>query len=319
MRLYLRIAVYRGGQFWKECWESVKENLDLFDGVYISFNRSELQEEDIAVIQDVNSDKIHWIRQEKFLTAVQHGKVFSQWLHSLHLEGHIYFLCHDDILVRSGLLELRALDLKESDIVFCGALFFQEGQEHDQGSVALELQKYPLPMTLEHFFSISESVLWNVSRLVVSCSLFRKEHQSFDMLSYGYYAEFCYCFTPVAEQVYSTNTPAVKIRRHENSEGAVMYPSLFLFDSIFMRIQAFYRFRSRKIRMDAAAYTGYMLRKHFFPGIFYFLQAQLRLMKAGYAHPFTGLEMAGYYIWNLIQKKTAGNTFLLRIFSFFTR
>ena len=30
MKLFLRVAVYNGGVFWRECWESIKENLDIF-------------------------------------------------------------------------------------------------------------------------------------------------------------------------------------------------------------------------------------------------------------------------------------------------
>lgn len=51
MKLYLKIAVYRGGDYWKECWASVKQNLEFFEGVFISINYSDLQADDIALIQ----------------------------------------------------------------------------------------------------------------------------------------------------------------------------------------------------------------------------------------------------------------------------
>ena len=173
MKLHLRIAVYRGGAYWKECWESVKENLDLFDGVYISINQSELQEEDIATVRDLRSDKIHLLCQEKYLTAAQHGIVMNNWLKKFHLDGYVYILCHDDILVREGLLELRAMPLQETDAVFCGAHFFSsDGSEVPDPSQEAD---YTFPVSPEKFVLIHGRLSLNISRLVVPATLFHSK------------------------------------------------------------------------------------------------------------------------------------------------
>lgn len=300
MKLHLRIAVYRGGAYWKECWESVKENLDLFDGVYISINQSELQEEDIATVRDLRSDKIHLLCQEKYLTAAQHGIVMNNWLKKFHLDGYVYILCHDDILVREGLLELRAMPLQETDAVFCGAHFFSsDGSEVPDPSQEAD---YTFPVSPEKFVLIHGRLSLNISRLVVPATLFHSKDVSSNALQYGYWAELCYLCSPFIERICATVKPAVKVRVHNQSEGSFIAPDLYLFDFILFRMQLYSRFRSREIRTMAVTETFYMIRKHLFRGTYDFFLAWVRLTRLGYSRFTTGLEMAFYYVRHTVKR-----------------
>ena len=295
MKLHCRISVYRGGIFWKECWKSVLENIDIFDGIYISVNKSDLQEEDIAIIREVKSDKIHWICQDRFLTAVEHGKRLDNWIKNFHLEGHIYMLCHDDILERKGLLELHSLKIRETDAVFCRASFCFQGKRQ-LPFLAGEVNGLPCVMPLERFLLIHDSVALNVSRLVLPAALFNSGKVVPQMLKYGYWAELCYLCNPFTESICTTSEPTVKIRMHDNSEGAVSYPSKLLFDSIVQRLQIFHRFNSGELAVKMAADCFYLIRKNFFPGTIYFFQAQMQLMKIGYFSPLSGIKMVACFI-----------------------
>ena len=47
MKLSLVITVFNGGEYWRKCWQSVIENLDVFDRVFVSVSSSPQEERDI--------------------------------------------------------------------------------------------------------------------------------------------------------------------------------------------------------------------------------------------------------------------------------
>ena len=47
MKLSLLVQVYNGGDYWRECWESVLRNQDLFEQIYVSIGKSPKQDEDL--------------------------------------------------------------------------------------------------------------------------------------------------------------------------------------------------------------------------------------------------------------------------------
>ena len=302
MQLHLRIAVYRGGDFWRECWESVKENWDLFDGIYVSFNLYEGVKDDIAVIKDTQSDKLHWRRQEEFLSAEAHGRVIDAWLREFNLTGHIFVLCHDDILSREGLLELKALDLKENDAAFCGALFFSE----DGGRKPIIVHELSSDTSLftppDIFISTWESKSLNVSRGVIPAMAFHPKVMPWHCLEYGCFAELLYLCTPVTKRIFQTNAPAVKIRAHSGSETRATPPNLYLFDNILLRHYIFSLFPQRDVKLKMASDLGYLFREHPLRGVAYWLRGQLRLLSVKHYRPFAGLAVLWYFVLILCEK-----------------
>ncbi|MBR4676188.1 MAG: hypothetical protein IKP00_17160 [Victivallales bacterium] len=307
MQLHLRIAVYRGGDFWRECWKSVKENWDLFDGIFVSFNLYDGVEDDIAVMQDIQSDKLHWRRQKEFLSAEAHGRVIDEWLRGFNLKGHIFILCHDDILAREGLLELKALDLKENDAAFCGALFFSEdgGRKpiiiHELSS---DTRFYTPP---DIFITTWESKSLNVSRCVIPAMAFHPKVMPCHCLEYGCFAELLYLCTPFTQRIYQTNAPAVKVRCHSGSETRATPPDLYLFDNILLRHYIFTTFPQGDVKLKMASDLGYLLREHPLRGGLYWLRGQFRLLSVEHYSPFAGLKVLWFFVLILWEKLTQRN------------
>ena len=306
MQLHLRIAVYKGGDYWRECWKSVKDNLDLFDGMFVSFNLYEGQEDDIAVMHDVASDKLHWRKQDKFLSAEAHGRVIDAWLRQFNLKGHIFILCHDDMLVRKGLLELRELNLKDNDAVFCGAEIFNEDDKL-KSIIIHELSSNPrICMPPDVFIATWNCKSLNVSRSVIPAILFNQKTMPCHCLKYGCYAELLYLCTPFTKRIYQTYSPAVKIRRHSASETSRTPPSMYTFDYLLFCTYMFSVFPYSDVRFKMASDIGFLLKRHPLCHMFYLLQAQFRLMHVKHYNSWTGLLILGYFLmifWNKITSK----------------
>ena len=303
MKLQLKVGVYRGGAFWKECWESIRQNLDLLEGVYISFNLSELQDEDVAVIRDFQSEKIHWIRQKRFLSAEQHGVAIDHWLRQFNLEGHVLILCHDDVLIREGLLELQTMNLKETDAVFCAAVVFSGEKAGRRSLIAHELAwQNRAPMSKAVFLSTRDQLLLNISRVVVPAAAFRSDPAVWDLLEYGCWAECCYLCAPETSRIFQTAAPAVGVRWHENSETSRTPRSLRAFDTILFQLYVFSLSQDPCLRRRAAADAGYAMRLEFPRSLLYFIQAWFRLRKLDAWRPADGALMAGYFIRIVVEK-----------------
>lgn len=287
MNLNLRIAVYRGGDYWRECWESVKQNLDMFDGVYISFNYSELQAADIALIQEEPSEKIHWRKENKTLTAVQHCKNTERWFRKFHIEGHVFMLCHDDILLRDGLLELKKLDLQKNDAAIGGVYaFYQDASLHRRPITIHECCcRSNTPITAFMFCHLFEYRFVNVSGIVVPASIFHHKYGAWLLLHYGHWAEYCFLCNPEIKKIYQTIHPVVKIRLHQASEGANTTQKAYLYDALLQFCHIFSVFPDKTFRMEMVLRIMYTLKKHFFKGILYFIDIQFKARKLDYYYP----------------------------------
>ena len=185
MKLSLVIQVYNGGSYWKECWESVLLNQDCFDQIFVSINKSSKQDEDIALIRDCKLEKLHWISQDRFLTAVEHGMRLENWVKTFHPTGHIFILCHDDILLRDGLLKLRQLNLKEDDAVYGPFhVFFQDQPLREMVIHELHRQdNIPIPGELCSLLLENSNYFNSVSGLVFPASLYQLRYQPWQLRS----------------------------------------------------------------------------------------------------------------------------------------
>ena len=302
MDMHLRIAVYRGGKLWQECWDSVKKNLDLFEGVYISFNYSETQDADIALIRNETSEKIHWIKQEKTLSAEKHGILIDRWLADFHLNGHIFILCHDDILSREGLLELKEKNLKADEAVIGGYCFFSDDDKSNREIIAHEFcNDSNIPITTEQFISQFEYKMLNVSGIVLPTSIFAHKNLPWQMLWYGCWAELCYLANPYIKNIYQMMSPTVKVRWHQSSETSHTPKNAFLYDSLVLYCHVFSAFANHALRMKMVANIGYLIKKNVWRGFLYFIQIQFSLLRLNYYYP-AALKIYWYAILKIFRR-----------------
>ena len=280
MKLALRVAVYNGGTFWKECWESIKENLDIFDGVYISVNCSESQEHDIELIKNFSSDKIKWRKEDQCLSSVAHGVNIDKWLGGFQFDGHILILCHDDILNRNALLRLKEFELKQDEAVWLGASFFYgKNIVIPQGEYADIVSEQKI--SSDEFFRTVYNRALNVSRIIIPFSVYEKQICPWQLLSHGYGAEVTYLCNPCISYIQQMSEPGVKIRRHANSEGCIKQADWFLFDSIFVQLHTSLVYSQAKNRIVIARHIFFLLRNHPLKSIavFFAVLKQLRRLE----------------------------------------
>ena len=311
MKLSLIIQVYNGGDYWRECWESVLRNQDVFDHIFVSINKSPKQEEDIALVRNCKLEKLHWVRQDDNLSAVQHAERIDRWVGSLHPEGHIFILCHDDILLRDGLLKLKELDLNESDAVFGPYRFFyQEGNRKE--IIVHEFHRddgRPIDKETFIFLQDQQQFTYNVSGLVLPAKLFAESPLPWNLLRYGGFSECCHLIHPGIRQVYQTAVPAVKIRWHSVSGGALMKPEDLLHDSMAYHLIATAVAEKPDLRKFQARSVLYLLRLNPWNGLRSFIGLQFKLAKLNFYYP-GGWRICGYMIQLIVEK--AAN-FLKRI------
>lgn len=308
MRISLLIPVYKGGGYWRECWESVKENLSFFDGVYISFNFSELQEQDIAVIQDFHSDKIHWLRQDRKMSAVEHMMKLNEWLRPLPLSGFVFHLCHDDLLCREGLEELSRFELTEEDAVFGPFHFFDDQGIMREMTVREFHRADGQPLSAAFFASLQEqrNPTYSLSGVMIPAKVFQTPYQPWQDLCYGYRSELLHLCNPYVRQIFQGFHPSVKIRLHIGAEGSLQNPVFQQHDTLLYLLVAFVTFPALRQRMINARSIGYVIWLDLPRGLYFFLLLQFKLRKADFYYP-AGWKIYGYLGALLFQK--AGNLF----------
>ena len=295
MKLSLMIQVYNGGDYWRECWESVVRNQDVFDQIYVSIGKSPKQDEDVALLQNCNLEKLHWIRQDRNLTALEHGKILDHWVGSFHPEGHIFLLCHDDILLREGLLKLKELDLKEEDAVFGPFHFFSQEKSLREMTVREFHREDGVPLSDEMFCFLQDqsSFTYNVSGTVIPAKLFWLSHAPWHFLSYGCRSENCHLCNPYIRRIFQNAEPTVKIRTHAGSEGSKQPRSAIQYDTLVYLLLAFVSCRGPMLRLTLTRSIGYAVRTAPLRGIRYFLLLQIRLAGGSGYYP-EALKIYGY-------------------------
>jgi|GEM_PF-2246143 len=312
MKLLLMIQVYNGGDYWRECWESVLKNQDIFDQIFVSVSKSPKQEEDIALLRNCKLEKLHWVRQDEYLTASEHGKRLGRWMGSFHPEGHYFILCHDDILLRDGLLKLRELDLKENDAVFGPHRFFFQNGSRREITVHEFHRDDDRPLDKETFIFLQDQqqFTYNVSGLVLPSKLLWEYPHPVHLLRYGGFAECSCMIFPCIRQIYQTAVPAVKIRWHAASEGALMKPDDLLHDSLVYHLIATAVAEKPYLRKFQSRSVLYLIRLHPLHGILYFIKLQFTLARLKFYYP-GGWRIYGYMIQIIAGKAV---NFLKRIF-----
>ena len=303
MNLSLLVQVYNGGVYWQECLDSIQANLDIFDAVYVSIGKSRIQQEDIALLQALHSDKLHFIVQDRDMSSVDHGKRLDRWVGSFHPKGHIFILCHDDILQREGLLKLKELELTEHDAVFGSFRFFSDDGSSREMTVR-EFYRENGPIEKDEFIFLQDQqqFTYNISGMVLPGQLYSDvDPLPWHLLKYGCFSECTHLVHPMIRRIYQIPIPTVKIRRHSGSEGAKMRLSDLRYDSLLYHLCAFTVARRPEVKTFQTRSVLYLIALSPFCGFWNFLLLQFRLMKIDFYYP-DSLKIYGYILSIIWQK-----------------
>ena len=294
MNVSLAVQVYNGGDYWRQCLESIIANKDLFDQIFISISNSQSQKYDVSLVEKFLSPQIHLLVHEQRMTSVEHGKKFDLWLSTFNLKGHIFWLCHDDLLLRDGLLQLKQLKLSQHEAVFGPWLFFEENGMKQPLTVKQFRQGNGEPISRQKFGFLIDQQCYaiNISGIVLPAFIFNKRLFPWHLCSYGSRSEYLHLCNPEIKFIHQLHVPAVKIRHHANSEGSLMTELDNQLDTLLYLNLAFELYKEEETRRFTIQSLGYILRKHPLQSLRALPVIQLRLLKG----KFITLKTAGK-IW----------------------
>ena len=284
MKLSLVIQVFNGGEYWRECWQSVIENIDVFDHIFVSISSSPLQEIDIEIVQSYCSEKIQLLTHKNSMTAVEHLRKIDEWIASSDLEGHVFLLCHDDLLLREGLLKLKQMDLDENDAVFGSWTFFSSYQKSRSLTVRQFYRSDGQPWDKQSFIFLQDQQLYamNISGVILPAEVYRKRYFPWHLGRYGARSEYLHLSAPCIKRIYQLPDPAVKIRGRSDSEGALLDRCSNQYDTLLYLSLAFEIAEKRNIRNFILHGIGNSVRENIKRGIWFLLKTQYLLWKNGY-------------------------------------
>lgn len=255
--LSLIIQVYRGSRYFKECLESVKQNIRFFYTIYISINKSDVSDIDLktalsfkAYIEQSPSDfKPHVIifTQDQTLTAIAHGKLFYKKILQQDTNSNFFMiLCHDDILLPAFAETISPLlpDLDGSVILNPARSYYNQSflAQNYIGSY-YGLLSYPgLKTTKENFAAKGLDCYpeTNITGLVFSKKVLQEFYRVLPFFSYGYRAEYIMMFVPSVHYIQGTSVAIVGIRRHAEQEGAQFIKDAYEADEQLYRFYMWY-------------------------------------------------------------------------------
>lgn len=281
MKISLAVQVFNGGAYWQQCWASIIANIDLFENVFVSISESPHQKKDIETVQKLSFPNVHLLVHNLCMSAVEHGSRFDEWVSSFQLSGHVFILCHDDILLREGLLALKKLNLSPEEAVLGPWQFFS-----DDGSIrpliAKQFRKLngkPLSSQEFGFMVDQQFYLLNVSGIVIPAEIFKSKRFPWHLCSFGCRSEYLHLCDPSIKYIHQLAIPAVKVRRHSASESALMTEKANQFDTLLYLILAFKIYPLPWTRKFTLQSFCYMLKKSPRSGVKALLQAQINLWK----------------------------------------
>jgi hypothetical protein len=229
--LTLCIAVYRGGSYWKECWDSVKGLSHYFDSILISFNKSELQMTDVSVLLADKPENVTYLVQQEYLEPMAHHCEFIKHVNS----DYVFFLCHDDWLLESGLKEIQTiLNNNHSKMIAIFGSHEWSGSETTCSGITRELLAYPSGIPVHDFIlrDIDNSFNFSISGLVSPAKGLKEKISMRKLFSKGFrYDNFVITY-PGIERIFQTQQPSVRIRLHPGQEGSQGYPEERKFDNM---------------------------------------------------------------------------------------
>lgn len=227
----LCIPVYRGQNYWQECWESVRPLAKKFDKVLVSFNKSEFQQQDINVLLANVPENVEYIIHDKMLPPIKH---FLKYLEKIDTD-YVFFLCHDDWLLEEGLLEALKLlrDKADKHISIFGAQEWIETPEDNMG-ITRELIAFPNGINVQDFvrLDIDKFFAFNLSGTICPVMYLKKHQMVIKEFLLGFRFDNLMVTLPETDSIYQTYAPSVRIRKHANQAGKIPAPKERAFDNI---------------------------------------------------------------------------------------
>lgn len=221
--LSLCITVYKGGIFWKECWENVKVLSHYFDTILISFNKSEIQMEDVAILLAEKPENVVYFVQNNYLEPIAHHLELIKNLKT----DYVFFLCHDDWLLEPGLKEIHSIlnDMNGEQVAIFGAHEWSESETTHYG-VTRELLAFPSGIPLKDFIlsDIDNYYSFSASGTVCPVNGLKDKESMIRMFSKGFrYDNFIVTY-PGIVRILQTRQPVARIRLHAEQDGQQPYP-----------------------------------------------------------------------------------------------
>ncbi|MEQ9483879.1 glycosyltransferase family A protein [Coleofasciculus sp. F4-SAH-05] len=278
----LLIPVYKGGAYWQECWQSVTPLAHKFDRILVSFNYSELQQQDLQVVEADKPDNVEVIVQPQLLPTI------TAHLVSLidHVDtDYIFFLCADDWLLEAGLVE--ALELLRNHgnqhISIVGSHEWYETTEC-YSIVTQHLSTFPQGMQPPDYIlmDMHSRFFIQLSGLITSTSSLRTCQPMMKMFSTGWRLDDFVAAHPGINRLQQSLQPSVRIRRHPgqvSQQGALVRLSTVTDNVSYYLIQAFHSsdplLISRAVEKVYRSWSQCQLIPHFLPAGWHILRLVL--------------------------------------------
>jgi hypothetical protein len=251
----LLIPVYRGGQFFVECLESLQGALDCFQQVVISFNGPDQEQDYAAFLRNRPGP------EEKFLClftsatfdACRHLAFVAQKLRGIFdPEAPVFLLAHDDLLRADAVrrfLESGGLD---------GASFYlgdwiafestQPALEETQTALPADCASLGVEEWLQYNWSQERHhVYTNMTGIVVPLLSLRRVTDWYARTGSATGARFEYCLATSREhtRIQRSLEPLVKVRHHPAQEGRNLPHLASMADELRYRIWMMLNLRGR--------------------------------------------------------------------------
>lgn len=228
----LVVPVYKGGEYWKECIESINKYGYGFDEVLVSINKSDLQNDDIKYFKSLcKLDNVTLIVQNKSLSPLKHFLSYIELIQN----DYIFMLAHDDILLEGSLKVKNYLKQhgKELDISLFGSQSYFDDNNKYLGEVnelrglknAISSQCF-VEYDLGKHFDISLSGITFPTKSIVNNSYYLEKFVR------GIRVDYFFLTNCDIKFIHQLEKNTAKVRRHPNQESAIIGLEERTFDSI---------------------------------------------------------------------------------------
>lgn len=238
--------VYKGGDWFKECLDSLLPHTRCFGNIVVSFNNSPLQEKDMETFARFReklppSITCTCMKQRFSLSASWHGRIVRRWWQGKKFDDIWMCLAHDDILLSnfSEVYEKYAPLIDDTTIFnparsYYHMSFTPENKRFDYYG----FKSFPDGMPVDDFIQqdLACSYNTNMSGLCYSPETAQSISHVLDWLWYGYRGEYFLLTSPKIQKILSTPEPVIGIRMSPDQQGAINHPVIREWDECIYRL-----------------------------------------------------------------------------------
>lgn len=232
LKLTILIPVYKGCAWFKECLESLVLHKKYIGSVVVSFNKSEMQREDIKIFETFQKDNSDiqcvQIVQPISCSAAWHGRLIWWNLRHYMGESHWMILAHDDVLLPSFSESLKKLEhgINGSVAVNPSRSYYNDAIKPENFTFSyFGLKAYENGISVNDFISLDFSChyITNMSGVILPRESLQYAGRLTSLLKHGYRAEYLYLTARGVEKILGTDVPVIGIRVHSGQEGSCNY------------------------------------------------------------------------------------------------